>query len=200
MLLAISHAIISYWWLLILIVVGLVILVNYWRKTKVGTSILDNLKMNMWPIGPLFMKLYMARFSRTASTLVASGLPLIQVLEITSKAVDNTHIEKTILESIKKVKLGKSLSETLENDKNFLSLVPSMLKIGESSGTIDQMLERLAIYYEKEVDDEVAGISTLIEPVLMIVLGIFAFIIVAAVLLPIYSLAGNSSFTSGGGV
>jgi len=72
-----------------------------------------------------------------------------------------------------------------------------MLKIGEASGTIDQMLERLAIYYEKEVDDEIKGISTLIEPVLMIVLGVFAFIIVAAVLLPIYSLAGNSNFTSG---
>ncbi|HEY5268080.1 MAG TPA: type II secretion system F family protein, partial [Candidatus Saccharimonadales bacterium] len=156
-----------------------------------------NLKMKAWPIGPLFMKLYMARFSRTASTLVSSGLPLIQVLEITSKAVDNVHIESTILEAIKKVKLGKSLSESLKGSNSFLPLVSNMLEIGEASGTIDQMLERLAIYYEKEVDDEVKGISTLIEPVLMIVLGVFAFIIVAAVLLPIYSLAGNSSFSGG---
>jgi len=146
------------------------------------------------------MKLYMARFSRTAATLVASGVPLIQVLEITSKSVNNVHIERTILDSIDNVKVGKSLSETIENNKNFLPLVPSMLKIGETSGTIDQMLERLAIYYEKEVDDEVKNISALVEPVLMIVLGIFAFIIVAAVLLPIYSLAGNSTFTSGGSV
>jgi type IV pilus assembly protein PilC len=197
-LLSVSHIIIGYWWLIILILIVVVVFLNSWRKTKIGTSTLDNLKMNIWPIGPLFMKLYMARFSRTAATLVSSGLPLIQVLEITSKAVNNVHIENTIVDSIKKVKLGKPLSETLENNKSFLPLIPSMLKIGEASGTIDQMLERLAIYYEKEVDDEVKSISTLIEPILMIVLGVFAFIIVAAVLLPIYSLAGNSSFSGGG--
>jgi type IV pilus assembly protein PilC len=196
-LLATSHFIISFWWLVLIIAVVLIIFINSWRKTKTGISVLDSLKMKMWPIGQLFMKLYMARFARTASTLVSSGLPLIQVLEITSKAVNNVHIQKTLTSSIASVKLGKSLSSTLENNENFLPLVPSMLKIGESSGTIDKMLERTAIYYEKEVDDEVKNISTLIEPVLMIVLGIFAFIIVAAVLLPIYSLAGNSNFTSG---
>ena len=196
-LLATSHFMISYWWLMLIIAVVLVIFINSWRKTKTGISVLDTLKMKMWPIGQLFMKLYMARFARTASTLVSSGLPLIQVLEITSNAINNVHIKKTLTSSIASVKLGKSLSSTLENNENFLPLVPSMLKIGESSGTIDKMLERTAIYYEKEVDDEVKNISTLIEPVLMIVLGIFAFIIVAAVLLPIYSLAGNSNFTSG---
>jgi type II secretory pathway component PulF len=195
--LALSNFLIAFWWLVILILVVLIIFINSWRKTSTGTSILDSLKMKMWPIGPLFMKLYMARFSRTSATLVGSGLPLIQVLEITSRAVNNVHIEGTIKKAIEKVKLGKSLSETLDGSENFLPLVPSMLKIGESSGTIDQMLERLAIYYEQEVDTEVKNISTLIEPVLMIVLGIFAFIIVAAVLLPIYSLAGNSSFSGG---
>jgi len=199
-LLALSHIVISFWWLIMLILIMLVIFINSWRKTKGGRDLLDNLKMRMWPTGPLFMKLYMARFSRTASTLVTSGVPLIQVLEITSKSVNNVHIEKAILDSIDKVKVGKSLSSTIENNKNFLPLVPSMLKIGEASGTLDQMLDRLAVYYEKEVDDEVKNISALVEPVLMIVLGIFAFIIVAAVLLPIYSLAGNSSFTSGGSV
>jgi len=201
-LLSASNLLIKYWWLFLLILIGVVVFTNAWRRTPTGKGILDNLKMNMWPTGPLFMKLYMARFSRTAATLVASGVPLIQVLEITSKSVNNVHIQQTILESIDKVKVGKTLSESLENNKNFLPLVPSMLKIGEASGTIDQMLERLATYYEKEVDDEVKNISALVEPVLMIVLGVFAFIIVAAVLLPIYSLAGNSSFTGGtnGGV
>lgn len=201
-LLSASNLLIHYWWLFLLILIAAVVFTNAWRRTPTGRGILDNLKMNMWPTGPLFMKLYMARFSRTAATLVASGVPLIQVLEITAKSVNNVHIEQTVLESIDKVKVGKTLSESLENNKNFLPLVPSMLKIGEASGTLDQMLERLAVYYEKEVDDEVANISALVEPVLMIVLGVFAFIIVAAVLLPIYSLAGNSSFTgaTNGGV
>ena len=197
LLLSLSHFIISFWWLIIIIIIAVVVTINYWRKTQSGRNTLDRLKMTAWPIGSLFMKIYMARFAQTASTLVSSGVPIIQVLEITSKSINNVHIEKTILASIDKVKLGKSLSETLENNKNFLPLIPSMLKIGEASGTIDQMLERLAIYYEKEVDDEIKNISTLIEPILMIVLGVFAFIIVAAVLLPIYSLAGNSNFTSG---
>jgi type IV pilus assembly protein PilC len=197
MLLSLSHFIIADWWIVILIVVVVVVFIGSWIKTKSGRSAIDNLKIKAWPTSALFMKLYMARFSRTSATLVASGVPLLQVLEITSKSVSNVHIEKTIMDSVESVKVGKALSETLENNKNFLPLVPSMIKIGESSGTIDQMLERLAIYYEKEVDDEVKNISTLIEPVLMIVLGVFAFIIVAAVLLPIYSLAGNNNFNGG---
>ncbi|HUC95912.1 MAG TPA: type II secretion system F family protein [Candidatus Saccharimonadia bacterium] len=195
--LALAHFIIHFWWLVIIIALATAVILNYWRKTKSGKSIVDRLKMTLWPIGPLIMKLYMARFSRTAATLTSSGVPLVQVLEITGKSVNNVHIEETIRQSTEQVKLGKSLSETLVDNENFLPLVPSMLKIGEASGTVEQMLDKLAVYYESEVDNEVKNISTLIEPVLMIILGVFAILIVIAVLLPIYSLAGNSNFTSG---
>jgi type IV pilus assembly protein PilC len=90
------------------------------------------------------------------------------------------------------VKGGKALSDSLQNDPNFLELVPNMLRIGEQSGSLEQMLAKTADYYEKEVDDQVKSISTIIEPVLMVILGVVAFIIVAAVLLPIYGLAGQS--------
>ena len=93
------------------------------------------------------------------------------------------------------MKGGKSLADSLEHDPNFLELVPNMLKIGEQSGAMEQMMDKVADYYEKEVDNEVANISAIIEPVMMVILGVVAFIIVAAVLLPIYGLAGNSSFT-----
>jgi len=157
------------------------------------------MKMKAWPIGPLFMKVYMARISRTGTTLVASGVPLLQMLDITAAAVNNVHIERSIHKVMEKVKGGKGLAESIENDPNFLPLLPSMLKIGEQSGAIEQMLAKVADYYEKEVDNEVAAISSIIEPVMMVMLGVVAFIIVAAVLLPIYSLAGNSSFTNPSG-
>jgi type IV pilus assembly protein PilC len=152
------------------------------------------MKMRMPPLGQLFMKLYMARFSRTGCTLIASGVPLIQVLEITGKAINNIHIENSLKAATEKVKGGKSLSEAIKGDPNFLDLVPDMLSIGEKSGSIEQMMERTAEYFEKEVDNQIKAISTIIEPVLMVVLGIVAFVIVAAVLLPVYGLAGKSGF------
>jgi type IV pilus assembly protein PilC len=192
MLLGLSHLIIRFW----PFVLGAMILGAFfgsrWFKTLGGKRVADKLKMRMWPIGPLFMKMYMARFARTGTTLVASGVPLIQMLEITSDAINNVHIEHSLEAAITKVKGGKALSDSLKGDPNFLDLVPDMLKIGEQSGSIEQMLAKTADYFEKEVDQQIRTISTIIEPVLMVVLGVFAFIIVAAVLLPVYGLAGQS--------
>jgi type IV pilus assembly protein PilC len=196
-LLSFSDFVIKFWWLVLIILVVLVFLASRWARTGPGKEVIDKLKMKAWPIGPLFMKMYMARFARTGSTLVASGVPLLQMLTITGEAVNNVHIERSIKKAIEKVKGGKSLADSIENDTNFLPLVPNMLRIGEQSGAIEQMMSKVADYYEKEVDNEVANISAIIEPVMMVILGVVAFIIVAAVLLPIYGLAGNSNFTGG---
>lgn len=190
--LVISRLIIKYWWAAIGIVVLGSAFTSRWARTLGGKRIIDKLKMRVWPISGLFMKMYMARFARTGTTLVSSGVPLIQMLEITGKSINNVHIEDSLRQATEKVKGGKSLSESLNNNPNFLPLVPDMLRIGEQSGTIEQMLEKTADYYEKEVDTTIKTVSTIIEPVLMIILGIFAFIIVAAVLLPVYGLAGKS--------
>lgn len=197
LLLSISHFIINQWWIALIIVIVLVVVGIRWIKTSTGKGIFDSFKMKAWPVGPLFMKMYMARFARTGSTLISSGVPLIQMLEITSDAVDNVHIKASINKATDKVKGGKSLADSLQNDPNFLDLVPNMLKIGEQSGAMEQMLTKTADYFEKEVDNQVKSISTIIEPVLMVVLGGVAFIIVAAVLLPIYGLA-NSAGSLGG--
>jgi type IV pilus assembly protein PilC len=191
-LLGLSDAIIKYWWAALIAIGLMVFFLSRWLKTVSGRNVADRIKMRAWPAGPLFMKLYMARFARTSTTLVASGVPLIQVLEITAEAINNVHIEKSIHNAIEKVKGGKSLSDSIQGDPNFLTLVPDMLKIGEQSGAIEQMLARVADYFEKEVDTQIKTVSTIIEPVLMVLLGVFAFIIVAAVLLPIYGLANKS--------
>lgn len=191
-LLALSHFIVHFYWLVLIIIALLVIGGTRWSRTPGGRRFYDKFKMKGWPIGALFMKVYMARFARTAATLVGSGVPLIQVLEVTAKAVNNVYIADSINRAIEKVKGGKALSDSIDNDPNFLPLVPNMLRIGEQSGSMEEMLSKTADYYEREVDNEIKNISSIIEPVMMIILGIVAFIIVAAILLPIYGLAGQS--------
>lgn len=195
-LLDVSHFVTHFWWVVIILIVLAAFFGSRWARTLGGRSVIDSFKMHGWPIGALYMKMYMARFARTGTTLVGAGVPLIQVLEITGDAVDNVHIQASLKRATEKVKGGKSLSESLEKDPNFLELVPNMLKIGEQSGAMETMLAKVADYYEKEVDNEIKAISTIIEPVLMVVMGIIALIIVAAILLPIYGLVNQSGFTN----
>jgi type IV pilus assembly protein PilC len=192
-LLAISDFVIKFWWM-ILIALGIMIFFGTrYARTVGGRRIVDKVKLTVWPLGQLFQKMYMARFARTGTTLVSSGVPLIQMLEITGDAVNNVYVEDAIKRAADKVKGGKALSDSLAVEQQyFLSLVPNMIRIGEVSGSLENMLAKIADYYEKEVDNQVKSIQTIIEPVLMVVLGIVAFIIVAAVLLPVYGLAGKS--------
>ncbi len=194
MLLAVSAFTKKFWYIVIAVFVILGFATTKWARTLGGKRVIDKFKMKGWPVGPLFMKMYMARFTRTSETLVSAGVPLIQTLEIVAKSVNNVHIEESMNKAIDKVKGGKSLSESISGDPNFLELVPNMLKIGEESGSLEEMLGKTADYFEKEVDDQIKTISTIIEPVMMIVLGVVAFGLVAAIMLPIYGLVGQSGF------
>jgi len=196
-LLAVSDFVVHFWWAIAIAVVLIGVFTGRWARTIAGKHIVDTLKMKAWPISGLFMKMYMARFSRTGTTLISSGVPLIQVLEIVANAINNVNIAKSVEVATEKVKAGKSLGDALQGDPNFLELVPNMLKIGEQSGSMEQMLGKAADYYEKELDNEIKNIQTLIEPVMMILMGLVAFAIVAAVLLPIYNLASQSSNLAG---
>jgi len=191
-LLGISKFVIKYWLYIVIVLAIGVFITTRWARTLGGKQFIDKAKMKMWPTGQLFMRLYMARFARTGQTLVASGVPLIQMLEITGDAISNVHVEKSLQKATEKVKGGKSLSASLTGDPNFLELVPNMLAIGEQSGALEDMMGKVADYYEKEVDAQIKNISIIIEPVMMIMLGVMAFIVVAAVLLPIYGLAGQT--------
>ena len=191
-LLAISKTIINYWWIVAAAIVAGAFILRKWSKTPAGKEILDGLKLSAWPIAPLFRKLYMARFARTSATLAAAGVPMIKMLSTTGNAVNNVHVSRSIDKAIEQVKGGKALSEALKHDPYFLDLVPDMIHIGEQSGQLDAMLGRVADYYEKEVDTQIKSISTIIEPLMMLVVGVMALIIVAAVLLPIYGLAGQN--------
>jgi type IV pilus assembly protein PilC len=191
LLLAASDIVTKYWWIILGVVAFMIFMTSRWARTGPGKLFIDRLKLSLPPFKQLFYKMYMARFARTSSTLVATGVPLIQVLEITSRSINNLLVEASLNKAIEKVKGGRALSEAIKGDPYFLDLVPQMLKIGEDSGAIEQMLGKTADYYEKEVDDQIKSVSTIIEPVLMVVLGIVAIIMVSAILLPIYGLVGK---------
>ena len=191
-LVAVSDFIIHFWWLFLILLIIAIVFGSRWARSIGGKRFIDKAKLTVKPVSRLYKKMYMARFARTGGTLVASGVPLIQMLEVTAQAINNVYIEESINRAIEQVKGGKSLGDALQGDPNFLELVPNMLHIGEQSGSTEEMMNKVADYYEKEVDNEIKTISTIIEPALMILLGVVALIIVAAVLLPIYGLAGKT--------
>lgn len=190
-LLGVSHIVISFWWLILGLLAATAFFSFKWSRTLTGKRFLDGAKLHTPPLDRLYQKLYMARFARNLGTMMASGVPMLQSLEITSEAIGNVHVADSISKAAVKVRGGKALSECLKSDPNFLDLVPSMLQIGEKSGTVAPMMEKTAEYYENELEREIKNITTIVEPALMVLMGVIALVLVAAILLPIYGLVGK---------
>lgn len=181
----------NFWWLAIIVVgVGVYFLIQY-LKTEGGIKFKDTFRLNVPIFGKMFRKLYMARFARTGQTLLASGVSMLDMLAITSKAVNNSILEKGIMRAADKVKGGKALSVAIQPEEYILPLVPQMISIGEQSGQIDKMMGKAAQVYEDELDEQIRTISTSIEPILMVILAVVAGGMVGAILLPIYSLVNS---------
>lgn len=181
----------QFWWLVIIILGVAIYFFLQYLKTEGGISFKDNLKLNVPLFGKMFRKLYMARLARTGQTLLSTGVAMLDMLRITSEAVNNTVIAGSIDRAAEKVKGGKALSTALQPEEYILPLVPQMIKIGEQSGKIDEMMGKTAQVYEDELDEEIKAISTAIEPILMVILAIVAGGMVGAILLPIYSLVNG---------
>jgi len=183
----------KFWWLILIIVGVIIYFTLQYLKTENGIKLKDTLKINAPLFGPMFRKLYMARFTRTGQTLLKTGVPMLDMLRIAAQSVNNTIIEKSIERAAEKVKGGKSLSSALKPEDYIMPFVPQMISIGEQSGKIDDMMGKAASVYEDELDEEIKAISTAIEPILMVVLAIVAGGLVGAILFPIYNLVNNIS-------
>ena len=187
-LIAISDFMISFWWL---VLIGLGVGGYFFRqylKTEPGIKFAANFKLNVPLFSPLFRKLYMARFARTGQLLLSTGVALLDMLNICGDAMNNVIVKKSIDEAGKLVQGGKNLSEALKGKDYILDMVPQMINIGEQSGKIDEMLGKTAQVYEDELDEQIKAISTLIEPILMVVMALMAGGLIGAILFPIYSL------------
>ncbi len=190
---AAANFIIQFWWL-VLIVIGVLIYFGInWSKTLGGRRVIDGIKLNVPMFGPLFRKLYMARFARSTETLMSTGVQMLETLQIASRAVNNIHVAESINRASEKVRDGKALSVSLKSEDYILSLVPQMISIGEQSGGIDAMLGKAATFYENELDQTIKSISTMIEPILMVMLAGVAGLMIGAVLFPIYNLVGSGA-------
>jgi len=178
----------NFWWLVVIVMIVLSYFFVQYLKTNSGRRMSDVLKLNIPIFGIMFRKLYMARFMRTGQTLLSTGVSMLDMLKISGESVNNVLVKESILRAAEKVKGGKALSTSLQSEDYILLLVPQMIKIGEQSGRIDEMMSKAASVYEDELDEQVRTISTAIEPILMVVLAVVAGGMVAAILLPIYSL------------
>lgn len=186
-----SNFVMDFWWLILVLLVIVVWFVSQFRKTAVGQRWGAIIKLNVPFFKGLFQRLYNARFARTAQMLLSAGVPMLEAIHISSEAMNNVILEKEMEEVAEMVRSGKPLSAGLKGKDYILPLLPQMAATGEQSGKIDDMLGKAAKVYEDELDERVAALSTMIEPILMVALALVAGGIVGAVLMPIYQLVGD---------
>lgn len=176
------------WPLFLFLAVLFVVFIAQYRKSAGGKRFFSTLKINMPIFKGLFQRLYMTRFARTMEMLLGTGVAMLDAMKISAMATSNTVVEDIIMQAADKVRSGKPLSVALKDKDYILPLVPQMLSIGEQSGKIDEMLGRAATVYENELDEKIKNISTLIEPILLVVMAGLVGIVLMGTLMPIYSL------------
>ncbi|HEY5544305.1 MAG TPA: type II secretion system F family protein [Candidatus Binatia bacterium] len=184
----ISNWFVAYWYVLVIGVTGVFMGISFYYKTPQGRMNIDRLLLRSPIIGDLLRKVAVARFSQNMSLLLSSGVPILDGLAITGKTAGNKVVEKAILESRVSISQGKTVAEPLRDSKIFPPLVCQMVAVGESTGGLDNMLKKVAELYEEEVDDAVNNLTAMMEPMIMVVLGVILGGLVIAMYLPIFQM------------
>jgi len=203
MLMDFSNFLTSRWYVMIAIVVLVVMAFRMFVRTRIGRRLYDRLKLRLPVFGPLNHKIALARFSRTLSTLLSSGVPILQALETVAGTVANEIIAEAVMEARARIREGDRIGPPLEKSGMFPPMVVHMISIGEESGALDQMLSKVADFYESEVESTLQSLTSAIEPVLIVLLGGMVGFIVISLLLPlitaVQNLAGGQGGAEGGG-
>ena len=179
----------NYWYIILAAIVGIPILLIRYTRTEKGKYLWDRLKMRIPVFGPLFLIVALSRFAYTFVMLNRSGVPILQTLEITSSTINNIHLSESIEEISRKVSEGSSLTDAMRKSGRFTPLVLQMVSVGEVSGGLDEMLMRVAEYYDIEADNIIKKMSTYIEPLLTLFLGVVVLFLALAVFLPWWNMA-----------
>ena len=179
--------------LILLVIIAAAVGIHFYYKTTSGRKVIDRLILKVPILGAIFQKISVARFSRTLSTLLSSGVPILQSLDITARTSGNVIIEAAIISVRNGVERGESFVEPLKATEVFPHMVAQMVGIGEQTGALDAMLGKIADFYEMEVDAAIANLLTLIEPILIAFLGVTIGSIVIAMYLPLFTLIGKLS-------
>jgi type IV pilus assembly protein PilC len=165
---------------------GLIFGFRKWKKTEAGRKQWDRFKLKVPKIGPVVLKVTMARFSRTLSTLVSAGVDIIQALEITGQTAGNWTVENALSDVRAKVHEGVPIAQPLVDNAIFPPMVSQMVKIGEETGELEKMLGKIADFYEDEVDAAISSLTSIVEPLMMILVGMMVGVIVIAMYLPMF--------------
>jgi type IV pilus assembly protein PilC len=182
----------SYFGLLILVgFVGTIFGLKAWYGTAQGRFAIDTVVLKLPVLGILMRKIAVARFTRTLGTLIASGVPILEGLDITAKTAGNAVVERALFQVRKSLEEGKSLTEPLKDSAVFPGMVTQMIAVGEQTGAMDAMLSKIADFYEEEVDAAVKDLLTALEPIMIVVLGLVVGGVVISMYLPLFSLIGK---------
>ncbi len=169
------------------VTVGLVFAVRAWVGTESGRFIWDGMKLRMPVVGGLVRKISLARFTRTFGTLVAAGVPILSALDIVADTAGNEVVSREVKKSRSAIKEGETIAKPLSESKLFPSMLVQMISVGEETGALDAMLNKIADFYDEEVGTAVDGLTSLIEPMMMVVLGIIVGAMVIALYLPMFN-------------
>lgn len=180
-----------YWWAVLIVIFGLIGGFIYYIKTEAGRREWDQIKVRLPIVGNLFRAIYLARFADNLSLMVTAGIPIVRALVIVSEVVNNSIYESVILRSADEVKTGGHISTVLARSAAVPPIVSQMVKIGEETGKLGEVLKSVTKFYEQEIDKTTRNLTTMIEPVMIVLLGIGVAIMVFAILLPIYNIAGK---------
>ncbi|BCS34567.1 type II secretion system protein F [Luteitalea sp. TBR-22] len=185
---AMSNGLVSYGAFIIMGLAAIAFAIRAYYRTNNGRHTIDSLLLRLPILGIILRKVAVARFCRTLSTLMSSGVPLLDGLEITARTAGNAIIEDAIMETRASIERGETVSKPLQDTKVFPAMVTQMIGVGEATGALDMMLAKIADFYEDEVDTAVAGLLTLIEPIMISFLGVVVGGIVISMYLPIFDL------------
>jgi len=189
MVIAISDMFVEWWWAIFGIFIGAIVgLIQFFKRSKKFRNLVDAWSLKMPIFGPLIEKAIVSRWARTFGSLFSAGVPMVEALESVAGAAGNSVFEEATLKLRNDIATGASLTSSLQVAQIFPNMLIQMVSIGEESGALDSMVEKVADYYEREVDDAVAGISSLMEPLIMVVLGGLIGTIVIAMYLPIFKM------------
>ncbi|MGQ0570472.1 MAG: type II secretion system F family protein [Armatimonadota bacterium] len=186
---AVSLAIRRFWWVGLIVFAALLYVLRRYLATPGGRQRYDRFKLRMPIVGELNRKIVVARFTRTLGTLIASGVPIMQALEVVSKAIDNTVIGTAIDAVRASIREGQTIAIPLQFSGVFPPMVVQMAKVGEETGALEQMLEKVADFYDVEVETTVASLTSMLEPILIIFMGVIVGAMVISLYLPIFQLA-----------
>ena len=189
--LGISGFLTSYWYIILPAIIGGTILLLRYIKTPKGKSQFHHIVLKIPGIKTIVMKVAVARFARTFSALMGAGVAVLEALNVTSRAVGNVVYEKALTDAAEEVKNGATLSSVIDKSSLFPAIVPQMLAVGEETGQTDTVLVKVADFYEEEVDVAIDGLSSIIEPVMILIMGSMVGLIAASVMGPIAGLAQN---------